>query len=858
MHKISNYPLLLLGAGFSLGAVSKSGYMLGLGKDLALQLYENIIIPNSSSLLDTEMEDCDFYIRRGKLIELCDIIHRHGWDKQRNDFISSSMNGCKANITDKESPDYIDFEAVTTYPWPFIFTLNVDDLLENIYEKSGKKYRVWLRNQKQISSDPEGTTIVKLHGCVNHDIEHLVFCRDEYNEFIRPENALLSRFADESFSRDVIVVGTQFQEDDLKNAIGTLADRGYFGKDCHYFFISPGDYNTEIKGWIEKHSNYHHIQWTNRDFLNFLRSNIALNDTKKRLLTGNFFSCWNDELEDARKNNDNNHELYYGRTPQAQDFINMFDIDRISDNSIDINKDFSLKIQEDCNQVFAIVGNSYVGKTTLALRLLSFCESQGYTCYYTRKADFESIDRLKCYIESTNVNERLAVALEDASGCYYKFSDIISEGTRLKKTIIIATSNSVEHYSKSHHLIKLQSVYEYVISERLRRKAVEKVYSRLRGKRQLGELQRVSSSSGVVKRTISEINDFMDVLYFAHHGRRFYDHFQDWYFNKRDCSYNLIFKALVIYLQIGANKFTPSLLCEIGGRLLKDRFDYSAFYDLFCDYLIVEEGAIRLHGVRMFSDIVDKDMSAEEKQNCISIIIGVLGSKTHERDNTAISIMFENVTKSETLLHEIGLSISDCIGILKSVENQCSDLSYYWIQLSILFRMNQQFEEAVNAILRAQSVRGFRTYQIAHADAKNYMAWGIERKRNKKSDALKLFGRGQMILQKLIDNKNHYPDAFGFSVHTYINMTLQFCSIDNSKIDDLNWFYIEQMLDDYVGESHCREKIMVDLITSTRNYARKCGLNCNRISRINKTYMEYPLKSNGSYEIDEMPQTKVI
>lgn len=818
--------MLLLGAGFSIGAVSDSGIPLMLGKGVTDGLYNDVLGAKLPYMSAEEKEDCEYYRKRGKLIEICDVIRRENLVAERNKYFCKIMSGCKAIVTDCTSPDFVDFEALTTYPWPFIFTLNVDDLVENIYTQTCSPFTVWVKNSREYKANPEGTTIVKLHGCVKKDIEHFVFCSDEYNQFIRPSNVLLERFSNEAFTRDVIVVGTQFQERDLKNTVGTLVDEGCSGKDCHFFFISPGEYDKEVSKWINEFSNFHHIKWKNNEFLDFLRKRIRVSDSKKNLLTGNYFTCWNDEIEDARIKNEDDHELYYGRRPLAKDFFFRNDIERISDDRINVNKDFEEKVTNGKSFISIITGNTYVGKTCLGLRLLSICANQGITSYYTRRLDYDAIQRVAKFVESADSDSKLAFCFEDAAGCYHNFSDLISNGKRIKQFVIIAIAEKNDHNTKSHNLDSVPGITEYHISEKVVGNAVHKIYSKLSKKNQLGVLQKDLTDKKMIMQWIKNNGDMIDVLYFAHSGSYFLDHFKNWYAQKKGDKYLEVFKALVIFAYLGANRFTPTLLIQLSDNILKEKFVYNDFMRSFHDYIIEEDGRIRLHGTRLLSDIVRQDIEKQKMLDYIVIFLRVIGGVIRERDNSNYSLMFENVAKAKQLLRVCESDIKECIFLLNRAKSECEKLSYYWIQLSILFREDCQFEEAVNAINTARTKRRYDTYQIVHADAKNYMAWGLNDAKNgiERFDN-NHFETGKQLLKELIKNKSKYPGAFGFSIHTYVNMTIQFYKIYKEVVDSTEWFEMECLINEYVSDSNYNDKYMQILLDEMIRYAKKSGVN---------------------------------
>lgn len=116
-------PILLLGAGFSIGAKNSYGINLPKGDELSERLF-NKMYPNGYNA---------DYIARAKLIkhnlkELCSLFRSENRVSQRNNVI--------ANIFSGSVPGNNRFhDKLTCYPWNYIFTLNVDDLVENIYQR---------------------------------------------------------------------------------------------------------------------------------------------------------------------------------------------------------------------------------------------------------------------------------------------------------------------------------------------------------------------------------------------------------------------------------------------------------------------------------------------------------------------------------------------------------------------------------------------------------------------------------------------------------------------------------------------------------------------------------------------------
>ena len=77
-------PILLLGAGFSLGAKGQSGQELMLGGTLAEKLYEEIIIPNKDELTEEALDMARHAKKWKKLYIMSNVIRENNLIPQNN------------------------------------------------------------------------------------------------------------------------------------------------------------------------------------------------------------------------------------------------------------------------------------------------------------------------------------------------------------------------------------------------------------------------------------------------------------------------------------------------------------------------------------------------------------------------------------------------------------------------------------------------------------------------------------------------------------------------------------------------------------------------------------------------------
>ena len=139
---------------------------------------------------------------------------------------------------------------------------------------------------------------------------------------------------------------------------------------------------------------------------------------------------------------------------------------------------------------------------------------------------------------------------------------------------------------------------------------------------------------------------------------------------------------------------------------------------------------------------------------------------------TKCIILAENMIKTKKLTQSKILQNDIILKLLTHLEDSARHLSYYWIQIGIANRNLDRFEEANNAFNKAADVRGILSYNVEHAQAKNYMTWGLWNITNNGNDVNDFFTRGKETMQSLIENSP--SQYFVYSVHSYTDMMLKY------------------------------------------------------------------------------------
>ncbi len=279
-------PILLLGAGFSCGAVNGMGKSIPMGRTLSNELFSHFY---SSSAVGSRSLSKDILTdiadRKDDLRTICSALRAQDLVKERNAFLTKVFSGCHV---EDDAPQ----NSIVNYPWTYIFTLNIDDLVENIYKKAGLPLSVWDFSKSESNEDPNIPILVKLHGSVKDENGGYVFDDEEYRDFTIASKSLLKEFGHQVVQNDLIMIGTEFQENDLLSIISIYESSGYEGSRYKRFIISPKISNITMRLRIEQSGYEEWIQASTSDFMTILNERIVIPSEKKQLLRENGAFFW--------------------------------------------------------------------------------------------------------------------------------------------------------------------------------------------------------------------------------------------------------------------------------------------------------------------------------------------------------------------------------------------------------------------------------------------------------------------------------------------------------------------------------------------------------------------------------------
>ncbi|MFK7601151.1 SIR2 family protein [Deinococcus sp. SM5_A1] len=209
---------LLIGAGASVGERNRLGLNLPLGDQLSDEIREYYGVGDEPMGLQRLTEVVKELFEEGKT--------------PLEDYLTNRFFGCSYSWQTK----------IFEFTWAAIWSLNIDDVLENaasaaIPRKRTKSF-TWRDPYSNAPSDTQ--QIIHLHGYVNQMPKtNYIFSILEYANAISEKKTWHSIFSDTLPNRPYIIIGTKLADEfDLASAISRLAERLDDGQPT--IFVSPG------------------------------------------------------------------------------------------------------------------------------------------------------------------------------------------------------------------------------------------------------------------------------------------------------------------------------------------------------------------------------------------------------------------------------------------------------------------------------------------------------------------------------------------------------------------------------------------------------------------------------------------
>lgn len=817
-------PVLFLGAGFSYDSKNGKGEKVELASGLCELLFTRFFSDENTSkeekAVASKFKD-DYDLKR-----LCEYIRALNKVEERNQFFVDYFSGCR--IENKDKRNYI-----CDYPFKKIFTVNVDDLVENIFSTNKKQLNIWNLDNDITKHFNKYPTLIKLHGCVRNPNAGFVFDEEEYSEFQARDDRLINEFGDSSIKNDVIFLGTEFQEDDLKYIINIFSNKGYDFQN-QYFFVTPriNDPITQLK--IQNTANFHHISMSSDKFFDFLNNKLVLNDKLYNQLVE--LGLKDVSVLYSKIPTDYESHLYYGDEIKYADLKYNWDISENQKEIIDWIK------EDDESKLVAFYGKEYVGKTCRAKRLLYSFFAIGYDCYEFSLSSTERIQLFVDYINNSSIDKDVAVLFENAAYSYELLINNIIEAKKYKHKIIIITTDLLSnHLRKSYSINANQNCKALKVEETINHNRAELIYDKLNEKKSLSRLLDISSKKSNIVDFMIQNNDIIDVLYYSSLGRSFEEYLKT-YIVSQNIFHNKYVSILLLYNDLGITRISEFYFCKSASVLYRD-FNYRIFKQSTKGILQIDNNIIHLRYSRFLHNHFSRQLTSNEVIKVIITLIKSISGRFNEGEYNEISELFYKAINLKALL--IHLNKAKIKKLYYSLEKYCEPYSYYWVQRGICAQWQDEpeFENADRFLRLAREIRPY-SYQVHHALAKNMIERGLCDIKKSAEDPNNYFDSGIGEMQELLYNPN-YNRAFDYSLHAYISSWLKYCEYTHTTLNK----DVCMLINETIGNLHSTivDKSLLRLFLELKRYAQRNHL----IKSLNAVFSKHWESNDDTIDYEE-------
>lgn len=320
------------------------------------------------------------------------------------------------------------------------------------------------------------------------------------------------------------------------------------------------------------------------------------------------------------KEEDYSSGIYYGHEPSYFDFFDDWDVIYPKYRSL---VDDAIKSEK--NGFILLYGESYVGKTCVAKRILVDFMKEGYNAIELGNVDSNNINLAFIdYLQNLPPNSKVALFVDDAAYQYRDLADIIQSCPENITHLVIVTEDVIgNHNIKKYHFKDLPKNKYYVnelhIKEEMNREYAKNVFEKLSEKKRLNRYLKhtpknisLEKSRHLILEKMIDLGDIVDVLYYSSEGKKFTQHYEK-LIEQKFKSYNKFLKTVCVLGDLGIEKIPNRLLSILPPYLTSSEIK-NLFNQNPDEKIIYEErGKIRLRCRRIINDVLKNENSDVEE-----------------------------------------------------------------------------------------------------------------------------------------------------------------------------------------------------------------------------------------------------
>ncbi|MBP3819591.1 MAG: SIR2 family protein [Butyrivibrio sp.] len=760
--------VLFLGSGFSLGAISN--YKDDTGNYVSIPSVNDLKHYLCTKVLRDESEENK---RLSTICEYC-----------QEDEPSDYKNFMQKIFNVREKEPFHDKYAL--FDWKRIYTLNVDNLLEQVFRD--KDISIFYTDKPEKVG--RGTLeIIKLHGDAYRNPEQITFSTSDYLTNVRLRDVRFEKLTNDLKTDNIMFLGTSLSDEIDFDLQCTYAD--VFSVSNKAYFVFPTCSSRQEKQLRRKFSNIVFIKENTESFINKLIDYERVRHKVKKNERINFKSYGLEPLSIYRHVSDDylSPSIYQGMESTWDDIFTNHDI---------IWEDTQRKISDiiiSNKSIIIIHGKRLAGKTVFFKRLAATLEDNGYLVYVKIGEDtIESFLKLFQEIKLAS-NKEFAVMVDDASWALGKIEELKSAISDLSNVKLVMVIRESEYYRKQHlftGLIENDILTLKIDHSRFFISDIIKYLDKLHEKTFLGEYSKEyeKDKEKLAKKLLDEATGSHQdhLLYF------FYRNKLSTSASKRiqpivhsvigSRNYNVKRFTVFLYLTdvLGDAETNLSLFLTLYPI---EKEEVSLFVSDIQEILNInfdknqmkriEYKTIRIHA--RYHAILEEIIRKMKKEDIIDIYEDIL----RQLDNFYHTQIRKSATKLNHLLYVLirsqtvtsifqGRTNWNLIRKLyQDLRNSYDDYHLYWLHWAIAEMKSGEYDSAEIHLRDAEARRIGRSYEIEHSFAMLYFTRAIKEPISRKEKEL-YYQRAREIIQVQIKRKEN--DAF--SIHSFVVKTIEY------------------------------------------------------------------------------------
>lgn len=780
-------PILFTGAGFSYKAKNGNGDTLPLGNELKKKIICEVL------LLD---------INKGEGAELysypLDKVYGYALAENEGQLLAFMI----VLFSNVKALEYQ--KIISNFPWQKIYTLNIDDLIENTSSLIINPVNTSkpLPNIRKNSID-----YIKLHGCVRNMEGGFIFSHDEYTSKLSgPLDYRFAKLTEDLQTQDVVCIGNSGDEPDISYYLmrfGIDNDKRY----GNLFIVNPSP-SLIFKQEIRK-SGAKLIEMDCEEFANWLNDNVRFLSNRAKRNQSQYFKRNFLDINDIQgyyaTYDNSDTKLYLGDHPKWEDIVTGYDFRTLFENKIYTEVQHLIEETRE-NVVCTLLSKAIGGKSVQLKRIGLMLVEQGYDVYEYIGSELN----LREFISASSKTDNNVVVLliDDASGYYSIIAQLLEKFPIEKRLVVICASRPYFHYKKYYEIRYMPNYKCFNLDDMNPRHHEYMAKSAVKTLKAKGLLGKIKGRSDEEKlKFFIRKADISEALWEVFEGSNLRKRYESTYLslialnekgnqtNLSELTYKTIL-GLAIFNERELPFMPHALLVRLLGNNLRN------VENRIVD--IVKH--VNMNGIslrtNMLTSLIISSASERDKIEVIrgilqvvsSYIIGSRDSYWHQIQSRLMNVVFlKKILKLKP--QKIKELFNKLLRFYEEDEN-------YFIQLGRIEQEMGKYALALNHFIQAD-IHSPNLYTVRNAIARNYLKQSYDDQQLNSEEAVKCYGKGKELMISLIEERETYQ-VKAYSIHSLVIETIKYWTarhITPSKDEVIELFkYLKDAISEFEGD----------------------------------------------------------